>query len=176
MRDKVTAEKLNHFMQELAHRSRGPGCVYLAGGSSALLLGIREQTVDVDLKLDPEPAGAFEAISSLKNELNLNVELASPDDFIPAPPNWRSLGKLIATIGTVTYYHYDFNMQALAKIERGFSQDLDDVQAFMAKGLITQNSIQERFDQIKGMIVRYPALDAESFSNKIARFFKPEVC
>jgi len=40
-------------------------------------------TVDVDMKADPEPSGYFESIASLKNELSLNIELASPSDFIP---------------------------------------------------------------------------------------------
>ena len=71
-------------MQELAKAAKSPGKVYFTGGATALLLGFREQTIDIDLKLDPEPKGAFEAIAVLKDQLNLNVELASPDDFIPA--------------------------------------------------------------------------------------------
>lgn len=51
MRRAVTTQKLKAFMQELAKRATGPGNVYLVGGSSALLLGIREQTIDIDLKL-----------------------------------------------------------------------------------------------------------------------------
>lgn len=61
-------------MQELAGAARSPGNVYFTGGATALLLGFREQTIDIDLKLDPEPGGVFEAIAVLKNRLNLDVE------------------------------------------------------------------------------------------------------
>lgn len=83
MRGIVDRATLERFLAELGRRARGPGRVYLTGGATALLYGWRPATVDVDLKLDPEPAGAFEAIAGLKEELDLNVELASPDQFLP---------------------------------------------------------------------------------------------
>src|SRR5258708_23644602 len=89
MRRKVPIESLRQFMRELAAAARSPGKVYFTGGATALLLGFREQTIDIDLKLDPEPAGAFEAIAGLKDRLDVNVELASPDDFIPRDRDWR---------------------------------------------------------------------------------------
>ena len=35
-------------MRRLAAASKGPGNVYFTGGATMLLLGIREQTIDVD--------------------------------------------------------------------------------------------------------------------------------
>src|SRR5216117_2050397 len=122
MRRRVTVEALHQFMQELAAAARSPGKVYFTGGATALLLGFREQTIDIDLKLDPEPAGAFEAIAALKNRLDLNVELASPEDFIPATADWRECSRLIASIGRLEFFHYDFALQALSKLERGHAQ------------------------------------------------------
>src|SRR5437870_7229494 len=58
MRRKVTVETLKQFMQELAAAARSPGKVYFTGGATALLLGFRQQTIDTDLKMDPEPEGA----------------------------------------------------------------------------------------------------------------------
>jgi hypothetical protein len=84
VRAPVDAERLERFMRELGRRARGPGKVYLTGGATAVLLGWRASTVDVDIKMDPEPAGAFEAIAKLKNEFDINVELASPDHFLPS--------------------------------------------------------------------------------------------
>jgi hypothetical protein len=98
MRRKVTVESLKKFMDELAASARSPGKVYFTGGATALLLGFREQTIDIDIKLDPEPEGVFEAIARLKNQLDLNVELASPDDFIPATSDWREKSPLIAPL------------------------------------------------------------------------------
>src|SRR5438309_12020011 len=112
MREKVTVARLHDFMEQLARAAQSPGKVYLTGGATALLLAFREQTIDIDLKLDPEPQGAFEAIAVLKHRLNLNVELASPDDFIPATPDWRECSRHIASIGGVEFFHYDFSLQA----------------------------------------------------------------
>src|SRR5205809_973253 len=137
MRRKVTIETLNRFMQELAAAARSPGKVYFTGGATALLLGFREQTIDIDLKLDPEPKGAFEAIAALKNRLNLNIELASPDDFIPPAADWRERSRHIASVGRLEFFHYDFSLQALAKLERGHAQDLEDVASFLREGCVT---------------------------------------
>src|SRR5213592_1944872 len=145
MRRKVTIETLNRFMQELAAAARSPGKVYFTGGATALLLGFREQTIDIDLKLDPEPAGAFEAIAVLKNRLDINVELASPDDFIPRSADWRERSRLIDSIGGVEFFHYDFALQALAKVERGHAQDLEDVKSFLRGGYVTADELSSRF-------------------------------
>src|SRR5258706_11260398 len=115
MRRKVTAETLRQFMQELAAAARGPGNVYFTGGATALLLGFRDQTIDIDLKLDPEPKGVFEAIARLKNSLDVSVKLAFPDNFIPARQDWRERSRQIALIGQVEFFHYDFALQALSK-------------------------------------------------------------
>jgi hypothetical protein len=40
----------------------------------------------VDIRLDPEPPGIFQAIAKMKKELNINIELASPQDFLPPIP------------------------------------------------------------------------------------------
>src|SRR5437016_5854900 len=158
MRRKVTVATLKQFMQELAAAARSPGKVYFTGGATALLLGFREQTIDIDLKLDPEPKGAFEAIAALKDRLNLNVELASPDDFIPPAADWRERSRHIASIGQVQYFHYDFSLQALAKLERGHAQDLEDVASLIRGGYVTAEELKSRFAQIEPGLLRYPAV------------------
>jgi len=170
MRRKVTVAGLKEFMQELAAAARSPGKVYFTGGATALLLGFREQTIDIDLKLDPEPQGAFEAIAVLKNRLNLNVELASPDDFIPATADWRECSRHIASIGGVEFFHYDFSLQALAKLERGHGQDLKDVASFLQGGYVTVQQLKSRFAQIEPQLLRYPAVDPQEFKKKVESF------
>jgi hypothetical protein len=170
MRRKVTIGTLQQFMEELAAAARSPGKVYLTGGATALLLGFREQTIDIDLKFDPEPEGAFDAIARLKNQLNLNVELASPDDFIPAPEDWRERSRHIAFINPVEFFHYDFSLQALAKLERGHAQDLEDVASLVRGGFVTKEELQNRFAEIEPKLLRYPALDPQEFKKKVEHF------
>ncbi|MSU58695.1 MAG: hypothetical protein EXS35_11050 [Pedosphaera sp.] len=157
-------------MRELAAAARSPGKVYFTGGATALLLGFRQQTIGIDLKLDPEPEGAFEAIAALKDRLELNVELASPDDFIPCAADWRERSRHIASVGRVEYFHYDFAMQALAKLERGHTQDLEDVASLLRGGFVSEEELRARFAQIEPGLLRYPAIDASQFRKKLEDF------
>lgn len=170
MRPNVTTETLKQFMQELAAAARSPGKVYFTGGATALLLNFREQTIDIDLKLDPEPQGAFEAIATLKDRLNINVELASPDDFIPRTADWRERSQHIASIGSVQFYHYDFSLQALAKLERGLARDLEDVEHLVRGGYVSVEELKNRLAQIEPGLLRYPAIDPQQFRKKVEDF------
>jgi hypothetical protein len=170
MRRAVTIESLNLFMRELAAAARGPGKVYFTGGTTALLLGFRQQTIDIDLKMDPEPKGAFEAIAELKQRLDLNVELASPDDFIPRTADWRERSRHIASHGQLEFYHYDFSMQALAKLERGHAQDVGDVANLLRGGYVSADELRNRFKQIEPGLLRYPAIDAKKFKHQMEDF------
>jgi uncharacterized nucleotidyltransferase DUF6036 len=172
MRRKATLATLKQFMQELATAARTPGKIYFTGGATALLLGFRQQTIDLDIKLDPEPEGAFEAIANLKNKLDLNIELASPDDFIPAAADWRQRSKLIDTIGQLEFFHYDFSLQALAKLERGHTQDLDDVSKFLEGGYVTAEQLRSRLAEIEPKLIRYPAVDPQEFRRKVETFLQ----
>lgn len=170
MRRQVDAASLREFMERLAREGNGPGRVYFTGGATMLLLGLRQQTIDIDVKLDPEPAGAFEAIARLKNDLQVNVELASPDDFIPVPRNWRERSRHIATINGVEYYHFDFRGQALSKIERGYAQDREDAAMLVRTGVVTPAELQAAFSEIRADFDRYPAISPADFQNKLSTF------
>ena len=82
-RSLVDADRIVRLMEGIGRRATGHGRVYLVGGSSAVIVGWRTATVDADIKLDPEPTAVFEAIALLKDELDMNVELAAPDQFVP---------------------------------------------------------------------------------------------
>ena len=167
MRPPAGAEKVRDLMRRLGNAARGEGRIYLVGGSSAVLVGWRESTVDIDLKLDPEPAGVFEAIARAKEALSINVELAAPDDFIPPLPGWRERSPFIARHGSVDYHHYDFYAQALAKLERGHELDLSDVREMGRRGLIRASRLIELYESVEAAMVRYPAIDPPSFRRKV---------
>lgn len=172
MREPAAAARVRDLMKRLGAESRGPGRIYLVGGASAVLLDWRATTVDVDLKLDPEPAGVFEAVARAKDALNVNVELAAPDDFMPALPGWRDRSVFIARHGPVDFFHYDFYAQALAKIERGHAVDLLDVREMAERDLIGMEALARRFEAIAPYVVRYPAIDPDAFRAKVERFIE----
>lgn len=170
MRPPVDLSRLNDFMAAMGRKTKGSGRIYLTGGATALLHGWRPMTVDVDLKADPEPAGFFEAIATLKNELSVNIELASPSDFIPELPNWRERCIFITRHGLLDFYHYDPYSQALSKLERGHTRDHADVEAMLRDGLIRKDLLLELFLGIEPMLLRYPSLDPLSFHDIVENF------
>jgi uncharacterized nucleotidyltransferase DUF6036 len=170
MRALVDASKIRHLMREIGRRARGPGRVYLVGGASALLEGWRSTTVDVDLKLDPEPAGIFEVFGELKADLDVNIELSAPDQFLPPLPDWRERSVFIERQGEVDFFHYDFRAQALAKLARGYDRDRADVRAMLARNLLAKADLAAALATISPGLLRYPALDAAAFELRVGRF------
>jgi hypothetical protein len=170
MRGLTDREKLDRFMAAIGREVRGGGVIYLTGGATALLHGWRASTVDVDIKADPEPPGLFEAIARLKEELDINVELASPDDFIPPLPEWRERSIPIARHGEVAFLHYDPYAQALSKLLRSHERDLSDLRDFLRYGLIEPRRLREMFEAIEPQLLRYPAIDAATFRGRVLEF------
>lgn len=170
MRSEADRAKIERFMIALGERVQGPGRVYLTGGSTAVTLGWRDTTIDIDLKAEPEPPGFFEAIAALKDELDINVELASPDDFIPAIPGWGDRSLFIARHGSVDFFHYDPYGQALSKLQRRHDRDLLDAAFLVERGLVRAERLREMFTLIEPQLIRYPAIDAETFRAAVMKF------
>jgi len=163
MRRPTTPEGLRRFMVEIGKAVTEPVDVYFTGGVTAILHGWRDSTIDIDLTMEPESDELLRAVPGLKESLSLNVELASPDHFIPALPGWRQRSTFIAREGSVTFRHYDLYAQALSKIERSHDQDLRDVGRMLGDGLIERAELLRHFEQIEPLLYRFPAIDPASF-------------
>ena len=154
-------------MNALAQTTTTPVQVYFTGGATAVLIGWRTSTIDVDIHLVPDDDRLLRGIPRLKDDLQINVELACPAHFIPELPGWRERSLFIDKEGTLSFFHYDFNAQALAKIERGHSLDLSDVEAMFQRGLVQAGPLMKHFEAIEGQIYRFPALDAPAFRSAV---------
>jgi hypothetical protein len=160
-------ERIQRLMEAFGRSARDDVRVYLVGGATAVLHGWRAATIDVDLVMRPEDETLLRAVPGLKEELQVNVELASPLDFIPVPPGWEDRGTFITQIGRVAFLHFDLYAQALAKVERGHRQDLADVHEMMARGLIDRRRAREYFSRIEPELYRFPAIDAATFRRAV---------
>ena len=107
------------------------------------------------------------AIPVLKEKLSLNVELASPDQFIPELPGWRERSVFIDQIRRISFFHYDFYSQALAKLERSHVKDLLDVQEMLRRGFIERRELLRLFSAIEPDLYRYPAVDPPTFREAV---------
>jgi len=169
MRQKVNAERLHEFMQALGNAVTGSARIFLVGGATAVLCGWRDSTIDIDLKAIPDSDEILRNLPILKERLHVNVELASPDDFIPELPSWQERSRFILQAGKLTFLHYDFYAQALAKIERGHHVDLHDVHEMIQNGFVEPPLLMKFFSQIEDKIYKYPALDPQIFRAAVER-------
>ena len=172
MRPVFDKQRLERFLRDFGDEVSGDGVVYLTGGATALLHGWREMTIDVDIKAEPEPAGFFEAIAKLKNTFPANIELASPELFIPELPGWKSRSLFIGRYGKIDYYHYDPYSQALAKLERGHARDAGDVEAMFTAGLIKVRKLGDLFYAIESELIRYPSIDVISYKTEVEKWME----
>jgi Nucleotidyltransferase of unknown function (DUF6036) len=170
MRAPVTSQRMREFMRLLAEESRGEGHVYLTGGASAVLLDWRDSTVDIDIKVISDDSRVLRAVPAIKERLDINVEQASPDNFIPPLPGWRDRSPFITREGKLSFHHYDFYAQCLAKIERGHAKDRFDAQKMVETGLVDPQRLPAFFEAIKPELWQYSSINPEKFKAKIEAF------
>jgi len=157
-------------MTGLGRQTKTKGRVYLTGGATAVLLDWRDTTIDIDIKAVPETDEFFQAIAFLKNELDVNIELASPGEFIPSPLGWEDRSLFIGNKGSLQFFHYDPYAQVLSKIERGHAQDQKDTHEMLARNLVNQETLWKLFESIRPQLIRFPAIDPEAFEARVKEF------
>jgi hypothetical protein len=150
-----------------------PTRIYLTGGATAVLEGWRGSTADIDLRFEPDLDELLRELPALKESLGVNIELASPPDFVPELPGWRERSPLVFQEGNIAVHHFDFYSQALSKIERGFGQDLEDVGKMIGSGLVQAGRLRELYEAIEPELYRYPAIDPAAFRRKVEAALGP---
>ena len=146
-------------MRELG-RVVAPGTrMYLTGGATAVLEGWRDSTVDIDVRFEPDSDAALSGIRDLKEKLAVNIELASPLDFLPPLPGWQDRSRFRFREGNLEVFDFDPYSQALSKLERGFALDLDDVRSMVDSEQVDPTRLVELFDEIEAELYRFPAVD-----------------
>jgi hypothetical protein len=174
MRALADANRIRRFMRAVGESANAETRVYFTGGATAVLQGWRPSTIDVDIRIVPERDAILRAIPRLKEELQLNVELASPDHFIPVKIGWEDRSPFVAREDHVAFHHFDLYAQALAKIERGHAQDAGDVREMLARGLVEAPALVAYFEAIEPELYRYPAIDPAAFRAAVDAAVRPQ--
>lgn len=171
MREEITRERLVLLMKELARTApRGRTYrVYLVGGGTAVHLGWRRSSIDVDLFSDQPDV--FRDIQTIKERLDMNIEFARPEDFVPPLPGSPDRHVFVETIGPISFYHYDPYAQLLSKVVRGFQRDLEDARYFVSRGMVDP----ERFRSLVAAIpdsayAKYPSLSRRGVDRAVELF------
>jgi hypothetical protein len=107
-------------------------------------------------------------------KLSVNVELASPDQFVPALNGWRERCEYIGKWGQVEFFHYDFYGQAFSKIVRGHAVDISDVKALVSLRKVDLDILEKLFLEVLPSMNRYPALDMKTVTYQMKSFIEAE--
>jgi hypothetical protein len=169
MREPVTEPRLREFMRAIAAEAREAGRIYLAGGASAVLQHWRSSTFDVDITIIPERDRILRAIPDLKERLHVNVELASPADFVPPLRGWEDRSPFITREGVIAFHNFDFYTQALSKLERGHHKDLLDVASMVRDRLVVPSRLLTLFEEVEDQLYRYPAVHPPALRAAVER-------
>jgi hypothetical protein len=167
MRPPIDRLRVHYFLVKLGIEFRHPARLYLVGGTTLVYEGLREQSLDIDISYevaDEHEAEFAQVIRRLKDELQINVEQASPGDFIPLPSGWKERAKHVGRFGQVDVFHFDLYSTALSKIERGREGDYQDVLALLRSGQIDMGELRQAFDNIM------PRVERESLKRNPDRF------
>jgi Nucleotidyltransferase of unknown function (DUF6036) len=162
VRDAADAERIRELARELG-RVVAPGTrMYLTGGATAVLEGWRQSTADVDVRFEPDSDIALRRIGELKERLAVNVELASPLDFLPPLAGWQARSRFRLRDGNLEVFDFDPYSQALSKLQRGFELDLEDVSSMVESGQVEPRTLRQLYEQIESELYRFPAVDPPS--------------
>lgn len=171
MREAMTRERLVALMNELARTAprRGHHRVYFVGGGTAVYLGWRRSSIDVDLCSDQDVV--FRGIQETKERLNINIEFARPEDFVPPLEGSVERHVFIETLGTVSFYHYDPCAQLLSKVVRGFQRDMEDAMNFVSAGMVDPARFRALVAGIPdAAYARYPSLSRKGVEGAVDDF------
>ena len=116
-------------------------------------LGLRAATLAIDyVAAADEPAALTEietAIRSLKDELDVNVELASPADFLPIPATALDRSRYVGRYGQGSVYYYHLPSQVIAKAARGLEQDLADAGRLVRAGAVGWPEVEATWREVR---------------------------
>ncbi|MBI3957562.1 MAG: hypothetical protein HY328_02045 [Chloroflexi bacterium] len=105
--------------------------------------------MDITFEVTNEDHSRFVAIvRELKESLSLNIEEASPAEFIPLPAGHRERSEFIGRYGQLDVFHFDLYSTALSKIERGTENDFADVLSLLGSGRLEIVQLTAYFQEI----------------------------
>ena len=166
----VDKRQIENFLRNLGRTFRKPGRLYLVGGAALVHAGLRSgstQGIDVEVHAADEDE-MMDVIRRLKDTLKINIEFASPGDFIPLPSQWEMNARYIARYGAIDVFYFDFYSIALSKIERGSTRDINDVKLLLQQGIITLQGLDTAYNEILPRVGKRPynRLDPTQFVSR----------
>ncbi|HLG64831.1 MAG TPA: DUF6036 family nucleotidyltransferase [Ktedonosporobacter sp.] len=156
MRQRVGRQEIEQFLIQVG-RTQQPGRLYFTGGAALVHRGIRlGQTLDIYIQITIDPANLTTQIAQLKQKMNIDIEFASPGDFIPLPTQWEARSEFIKRYNQVDVFYFDWYSIALSKMQRANRQDVVDVQLLIRQGVVDVTELDRLCQDVLSKIGRPP--------------------
>ncbi len=154
MREPSDQARITRFLSALGRTIRHPIRLYLVGGAAIVDLGLRGQTLDIDIDADADDPAALDdlhrVLPVLKDEQQVNVEWANPTEFLPIPRQAAlERSSYRRRHGQVNVYHFDYASTALAKVARGSERDLQDIVLMVQAGIVQWAEVEALWHSIR---------------------------
>ena len=170
MRQGVDKAAIESFLQQLGKAFRKPARLYLVGGAALVHMGVRSGfTQEIDVQVSGASEGdLIVAIQRMIERLQINVEFASPVDFIPLPEQWEAHAQFVGRYGTIDVFYFDFYSIALSKMERGNSRDIADVKLLVEQRIIALDELDNAYQEVLAQLGkgRYPRVTPKRFTER----------
>lgn len=153
MRAPADRDRLERFLTALGQSLRSPIRLYLVGDAVMVDLGVRQATLDIAYTAQADDVQALadleRQLPRLKDQLDVNVEPASPADFMPVPRNALGASRYMRQYGPVALYHCHYPSIVLSKVARSAERDLADVELLVREGLVSWADVEAAWAEVR---------------------------
>ncbi len=167
--------RLRLFLERLSQEIRSDVTLYLTGGTLLIYHGIRPTTTDIDFGFDATDPIDRESLPELAQRVaGTDIRVQCSEEIagwsMMPLPEYRERAPLLFRSGRLTVRSVHPTDLVLAKIHRGYAEDLADA---MALARYFQLSIEELSTRFKEIFIVYPAsTDKRDFRHRFDRFLR----
>jgi len=152
-------ERLRLFFEGISREIRSDLTVYLTGGTVLIYHGIRPATTDIDFGFDATDSIDRESLPELAQRIaGLDIRVQCSEEMagwsLMPLPRYRERALLLGRYGRLTVKSIHPIDLVLAKVHRGYAEDLADAKALMDHFQLSMEELGVRFKEI---FAAYPA-------------------
>jgi hypothetical protein len=167
--------RLKLFLERLSNEIRSEVTLYLTGGTLLIYHGIRPATTDIDFGFDATDPGVRKSLPELaQNVAGPDIRVQCSEEIagwsLMPIPKYRERALPLDQYGRLTVKSIHPTDLVLAKVHRGYAEDLSDATALVGYFELSKDEIGHRFKEI---FTVYPASTEKSeFLGRFDRFIQ----
>lgn len=171
----VDQNYLRSFLERLSQEIHSDATLYLTGGTLLIYHGIRPATIDIDFGFDaPDPIDRESLPEVAQRIAGPDIRVQCSEEMagwsLMPLPRYRERALFLGRFGRLTVRSIHPTDLLLAKIHRGYAEDLADAVALVKH---FQISVEELITRFKEIFADYPAsTEKGEFRRRFERFLQ----